>query len=195
MISSIRIITIIIGVIVLSLLVWLGVSGKWQYVVQGELPRSTAESKFPGYECSRKIEGKWTGNYFQPSNQEDVKKYCRQTYVIEEYRAVLDILRKDDVNQAIEKYNTAEAWVKALSHEYIHDKDYLRRILPAYSDVKIDCIIVVHTPESTRFFIENGDTHDSHDDHRYLEVAATEFLSSLNRASDADITNFWLGLH
>lgn len=174
----------------------------------GPKPESTSESSFllneVGYECSREIDGIWVearvgqlgelGYYFQPANPEDLQKYCRSTFIIE-YRGVLDILRKDEINKIIEKYSTNEAWVKALSHTYIHDKDYLDRILPAYSDVKIDCVIVVHSPEGTRFFIENGAKHDSHLDHQYLEVHAAEFLSSLNSASDEDVTNFWLGLH
>jgi hypothetical protein len=175
---------------------------------RGPKPQSTSESKFllneEFYECSEKIDGKWVkaivgsfgspGYYFQPSNQEEFAKYCRMTGIIE-YQAVLDILQRDDVNMVIEKYSTAEVWVRALGHKYIHDKDYLFRILPAYRNIKIDCIIVVHSPEGTRFFIENGDKHDSHDDHRYLEIPDAEFLSSLNQAHDSDVTNFWLGLH
>lgn len=170
--------------------------------------KSTSEEKFllneTYYSCSQPIEGEWVeakvgqmqqpGYYFQPASQEDFNKYCRTEAVIE-YRAVLDILRREDVNRIIAKYNTTEAWVKALGHDYIDDKDYLTRILPDYSDVKIDCIIVVHSPEGTRFFIENGEIHESHDDHEYIEVPAEEFLVSLNRAPDEDITNFWLGLH
>lgn len=108
---------------------------------------------------------------------------------------MLDILRKEDVATLIGKYSPAEAWVKALGHTYIHDKAYLNRILPIYSTIKIDCIIVVHSPEGTRFFIENGEKHETHDDHQYLEVPAAEFLASLYNAPDADVTAFWLGLH
>lgn len=171
-------------------------------------PQSTSESRFLlneiYYDCSRSIDGEWVearvgqlgspGHYFQPSSQEDFQKYCRAGAVIE-YRAVLDILRRPDINRLIAQYNTTEAWVRALSHRYINDKSYLTRILPAYSDVKIDCIIVVHSPEGTLFFIENGVIHESHDDHQYIEVPAAEFLASLNRAPDEDVTNFWLGLH
>lgn len=171
-------------------------------------PTSKAESHFLlneiYYDCSKPVEGNWVeasigpmadpGYYFQPTNQEEFKKYCREGAIIE-YRAVLDILRKEDVDKIIEKYNTSEAWVKALGHKYIHDKGYLDRILPAYSSMKIDCIIVVHSPEGTRFFIENGEKHESHNDHEYVEVTDTEFLTSLNKAPDQDITAFWLGLH
>jgi hypothetical protein len=171
----------------------------------GSKPVSTSESHFllneAFYACSRNIAGEWLeakvgptaepGYYFHPSDQEEFVKYCRAEAVIE-YHAVLNILRRDDVSRAIEKYNTTEAWVRALGNRYIGDKDYLARILPAYSDMQIDCIIVVHTPDGTRFFLEN---EESHDGHRYLEVPAAEFLASLNNASDEDVTSFWLGLH
>ncbi len=156
------------------------------------------------YDCSRAIRGTWTeakiglmaepGWYFVPASQNDLRKYCRETSVIE-YHAVIDILKREDVGSVIAKYDTTQAWVRALGHTYIHDKEYLTRILPAYSAVKIDCIIVVHSPEGTRFFIEDGEKHASHNDHHYLEVPAGEFLSSLNNAPSTDVTNFWLGLH
>lgn len=134
------------------------------------------------------------GYYFVPASENELDKYCREDSVIE-YRAVIDILKREDVSSTIAKYDTTQAWARALGHKYIHDKDYLDRILPAYSDVKIDCIIVVHSPEGTRFFIEDGEKHESHHDHHYREVPAEEFLASLNNAPDADVTSFWLGLH
>lgn len=156
------------------------------------------------YSCSKEIKLYYTGATdhefegggpeYLPVNQEEAKKYCRSEGVIE-YRAVIDILKREDVSKTISKYDSTQAWVRALGHEYIHDKDYLKRILPAYSDVKIDCIIVVHSPEGTRFFIEDGERHEGHHDHHYREVPAEEFLASLNNASSTDVTNFWLGLH
>ncbi len=65
---------------------------------------------------------------------------------------------------------------------------------PGFDAPTVDCIIVVHSPEGTRFFVENGAVHESHSDHRYEEVPADEFLASLNAASDEDVTAFWLGL-
>lgn len=157
-----------------------------------------------GYSCSKEIPGEWRearvgvqgskGYYFWPQNQGDIQKFCRTEYVIE-YKAVIDILKREDIDKLIEKYDVSQAWVRALGHKYITDKDYLDRILPAYRNMKIDCIIVVHSPEGTRFFIENGEVHDSHDDHKYIEVEADKFLKSLNYASETDVTNFWLGLH
>lgn len=152
------------------------------------------------YNCSKEIEVVYMGSsmgpgvVYRPVNQDEFGKYCRSSAAIE-YRAVLDILRRKDIDQLVDKYDQSQVWARALGHKYIHDKDYLRRILPAYSDVKIDCIIVVHSPEGSRFFIENGEVHKSHDDHQYLEVSSEEFLASLNKASDSDRNNFWLALH
>ena len=175
---------------------------------RGPRPQGKSEAQFlyqeVYYSCSKPISGEWIdalvgqlgepGYYFKPANMQDLEKFCRIDSVIE-YHAVIDILEREDVNKVIEKYDTTEAWVRALGHRYIHDKDYLNRILPAYSNTKIDCIIVVHSPEGTRFFIENGEVHKSHSDHKYIEVPANEFLASLNKAPDSDINNFWLGLH
>lgn len=152
------------------------------------------------YSCSKKIEVIYQGSSFGPGavyipiNQEEFRKYCRSNAAIE-YRAVIDILKRGDVSSIVSKYDTSQASVRALDHKYIHDKDYLKRILPAYSNIKIDCIIVLNSPEGTQFFIENGEKHESHDDHKYMEVPTAEFLASLNRASDTDVTDFWLGLH
>ena len=171
-------------------------------------PQGNYESSFlyqeVGYNCSQRIKGKWIetwvgnpggrGYNFVPENDVEFKKFCRSTFAIE-YRAVIDILKRDDVHEIIDKYDYTQTWVRALGHDYIEDKEFLGRILPAYSNIKIDCIIVVHSPEGTRFFLENGEVHNSHDDHKYIEVESSEFLNSLNNASDADITNFWVSLH
>ena len=160
------------------------------------------------YECSEAIPGKMTSEGFSPKNMEDLRNFCRPysssndpsgcgpggEYCIE-YRAVIDILKRNDVRATVSKYGSVRSSVKALGHTYIYDKEYLNRILPDYSNVAIDCIIVVHSPDGTRFFIENGDVHKSHDDHKYIEVPSEKFLASLNRASDEDVTAFWLGLH
>lgn len=170
-------------------------------------PEGTTASSFLlneiGYECSQPIAGEWKeasvgqlGSpewYFHPSNEEDFKKYCRSTYAIE-YHSVLQILKKPDVVAVIARYDTTQAWVRALSHDYIDDKSYIARILPTFDAATVDCIIVVHSPEGTRFFVENGAVHENHGDHRYVEVPAAAFLASLNAASDEDVTNFWLGL-
>lgn len=202
-------IKIILGLVVIAVIgaaVWWKVYNKPEDVtpVSGGASESSFLLNEIYYGCSRKISGRWVearigpmgspGHYFQPSNQEDFKKYCREEAIIE-YQSVLDILGREDVSEVIERYSTAEAWVRALGHKYINDKDYLKRVLPAFSDMNIDCIIVVHTPEGTRFFIENGDVHNSHNDHKYLEIPSSVFLVSLNGAPDTDVTDFWLGLH
>lgn len=152
------------------------------------------------YSCSKEIEVVYRGSslgpgaVYSPLDQQEFNKYCRSDAAIE-YVSVIDILKREDVSSAIKKYDTSQAWVRALGHEYIDDKEYIKRILPAYSDTKIDCIIVVHSPEGTRFFIENGEKHHTHADHHYMEPSSEDFLESLNSSSDEDINNFWLGLH
>jgi len=147
------------------------------------------------YSCSKEIEVVYQGSSFgpgavyRPVNQEEATKYCRSNAAIE-YHAIIDVLKKPDVAKTIETYNTSQAWVKALNASYIKDKDYMHRILPDYKDMKIHCVIVVHSPEGTRYFLEDGDK-----DHEYVEVKSEVFLASLNLASDEDVTSFWLGLH
>ncbi len=156
------------------------------------------------YDCSKAISGQWVKGSagpqaspaweFRPDSLEEAKKYCREGAVIE-YKSVIEIMKMKDVSETIAKYDSYKVSVKALGHKYIHDKEYLSRILPSYKSSSIDCIIVVSYPEGTRFFIENGEIHESHSDHKYIEVPTKEFLASLNKASDEDITAFWLGLH
>lgn len=176
----------------------------YRYQLQNTVGKASQTNRFGDgdftYSCSKGIEVRYegsldgAGDVFKPTNQEDFTKYCRSNAAIE-YRAVIDVLKREDVSDVIAKYDTTKASVRALGHKYIHDKEYLHRILPAYNNMKIDCIIVVHSPEGTRFFLENGETHESHNDHEYIEVPTEEFLASLNASSDSDINNFWLGLH
>ena len=153
------------------------------------------------YECSKPIEGEWqeftidrpgvgevSDRYFNPDDEEEFRKFCRSTFVIE-YHAVVDILRRPDVDSVIHENPTTDAWVRALNAVYIQDVDYMNRILPNYADMNIHCVIVVHHPEGTRFFLEDGDAHT------YVEVPDTDFLASLHRAPDEDVDAFWLGLH
>lgn len=162
-----------------------------------ETSLSSFESQEIGYECSKKVEGdwvvirgqigqeKWT---FVPTNQADIERYCRTTYAIE-YDAVIRILQRPDVAEVIEAYDPSEAWVKVLNYQLIEDRQYLERILPNYNDINIHCIVVVHSPEGQRFFLEDDDQDD-----RFIEVDSTEFLASLNRATDDDVNAFWLHL-
>lgn len=166
-------------------------------------PTYTKEDKFLlneiFYECSRPIGGRWIpakvgqaredGEYFEPKSQEDLEKYCRMTAIIE-YHAVLDILKMEDVDDVISKYPSTEAWVKVLNYQYIQDENYVDRILPDYKDIDIECIVVVHSPDGTRFFLEDitGGKHE------YLEVESEEFLASLNNSDLEDVNTFWLNL-
>ena len=200
-------------ILVISVVLFLGASFVW--VNQDSIRRVLGDTKSSEtnfrlynltYECSQPIEGEWQqgrDGSFQPKDQEEFQKFCRVTSdednetnggAIIEYRAVIDILQKDHVREIIDRYDSTEAWVRALSHDYIQDKEYLSRILPSFNSEHIDCIIVVHSPEDTLFFVEVGESHDSHDDHQYIEVPSDEFLASLNSAPDEDVSAFWLGL-
>ncbi len=202
-----KIILAISGVLVLGIaLAWTSQDNLKSILGNTKSSESSFRLNGVAYDCSQPIEGEWSQGWdasFQPEDQEEFQKFCRVTSdenvetngnVIIEYRAVIDILRKDHVREIIDRYDPTEAWVRALSHDYIKDKEYLNRILPSFNSEHIDCIIVVHSPESTLFFVEVGETHHSHDDHQYIEVPADEFLTSLNSATDEDITAFWLGL-
>lgn len=162
-----------------------------------ETSLSSFESNEVGYECSRPIEGdwktirgqigqeKWT---FVPDSIEELQRWCRTTYTIE-YHAVVDLLKRPDISEVIEKYDPTLAWLKVLNYDLIEDETYVDRILPEHSDFNTHCIVVLHSPEGERFFLENGDV-----EHDYREVPAEEFLASLNSASDEDINQFWLNL-
>lgn len=152
------------------------------------------------WSCSQPIEGRWVEGSigpasnpaweFIPSSADEAAKYCRVNGVVE-YHAALDILQRPDVKKVIDAYDSTLAWVKVLNYQLIEDKDYLNRILPDYADTMIHCIIVVYSPEGERFFLEEKDASD---ESFYTEILATEFLASLNSASDADVTSFWLNL-
>lgn len=115
-------------------------------------------------------------------------EYQRQQSAIE-YHAALDIYNMSSVQESMKKYPKHESWVRPLRYTFIEDREYLARILPDYTDVNIHCIIVAHSPEGTRFFLEDGDLH-----HNYIEVPEVEFLESLYSAPQEDYTAFWLNL-
>ena len=193
--------------IVLLFIYYLANFSFWRLKTRPPKPTSTLESSFLlneiGYVCSKKIEGEWIpasigpsgqpGYYFQPTNLEDLEKYCREDYIIE-YHAAIEILKRPEVDQAIGKFDHTEAWVKVLNAQYIQDKDYLNRIVPNYSHLKIHCIIVFHSPEENRFFIEVHEDEDHNAGFEYIEIPAEEFFQSLNNAPNHDIHTFWLNI-
>jgi hypothetical protein len=190
------------------ILAGISIGGYFYTKLTNETHKSVLNINGTTYECSKAIPVKMTSEGFSPKNIEDLRNFCRpysksndpsgcgpgSKYCIE-YRAVIDILKRKDVSATVSKYGSVRSSVRALEHKYIGDKEYLSRILPDYINVIIDCIIVVHSPEGTRFFIENGEVHETHNDHKYIEIPSEEFLASLNNASDEDVTAFWLGLH
>ena len=192
---------IVVGLLVLPVAV-IGFQ-QWQHEL--ERPEGDTANSFMyddrGYNCSKEIEGEWIsvdrfssnrGYSFVPDDHDEVKKYCRSYYpeAVIEYLSVIEILERDDVDRVIAEYDTTEAWVKALRHRYIDDQDYMKRILPDYEDMNIACVIVVHSPEGTRFFLEDGNATED----KFIEVDDTEFLASINDAPEEDANSFWLGL-
>lgn len=127
---------------------------------------------------------------FVPLDRVEARKFCRPNAIIE-YRSVLDILRKPWVERLISRHSPRAAWVRALHHDYIHDKEYLARILPAFEAERVDCVIVVHSPERDVFFVEYAPRHEGHADHRYVRLSEREFRASLAAAPAADRVAFW----
>jgi hypothetical protein len=127
---------------------------------------------------------------FVPSDGAEARKFCRANIIIE-YRSVLDILRKPWVERLIARHSPRAAWVRALHHDYIHDKEYLALILPAFDAERVDCVIVVHSAERDVFFVEYAPQHEGHPDHRYARLSEREFHASLAAAPAADRAAFW----
>ena len=127
---------------------------------------------------------------FVPSDRVEARKFCRANIIIE-YRSVLDILRKPWVERLIARHSPRAAWVRALHHDYIHDKEYLARILPAFDAERVDCVIVVRSPGRDVYFVEYAPHHEGHSDHRYVRLSEREFRASLAAAPVADRAAFW----
>ena len=127
---------------------------------------------------------------FVPSDRAEAQKFCRASIVIE-YRSVLAILQKPWVERLIASHSPRAAWVRALHHDYIRDEDYLARILSAFEAERVDCVIVVHSPERDVFFVEYAPEHEGHADHRYVRLSERAFRASLAAAPAADRAAFW----
>lgn len=127
---------------------------------------------------------------FVPLDRVEARKFCRASTIIE-YRSVLDVLRKPWVELLIASHSPRAAWVRALHHDYIRDTEYLARILPAFEAERVDCVIVVRSPERDVFLVEYAPEHEGHSDHRYVRLSEREFRGSLAAAPAADRAAFW----
>jgi hypothetical protein len=127
---------------------------------------------------------------FVPLDRLEARKFCRASIIIE-YRSVLDILRKPWVERLIASHSPRAAWVRALHHDYIDDKAYLARILPGFEAARVDCVILVRSPERDVVFVEYAPKHEGHSDHRYVRLSGREFRASLAAAPAADRAAFW----
>lgn len=127
---------------------------------------------------------------FVPTDRVEARKLCRANAIIE-YGSVLDILRKPWVERLIARHSPRAAWVRALHHDYIQDKEYLALILPAFDAERVDCVIVVHSPERDVFFVEYAPRHEGHRDHRYARLSERAFRASLAAAPAAARAAFW----
>ncbi len=103
-----------------------------------------------------------------------------------EYHAAAEIYERPDVKTVIDKYPSHIAWVSPLNYAYIEDKDFVKKLLPDYAHVNVHCILVAHSPDGTRYFLEDGDTADV-----FIEIPSDEFNEMLMNASPEDVETFW----
>lgn len=127
---------------------------------------------------------------FVPTDRLGARKFCRPNATIE-YRSVLDILRKPWVERLIARHSPRAAWVRALHHDYIQDKEYLDLILPAFDAERVDCVILVRSPERDVFFVEYAPRHEGHSEHRYVRLSERAFRASLDAAPAVERAAFW----
>ncbi len=120
-----------------------------------------------GYECSkpirlqrqRELVGHMGGNsnyeyLYLPVNSDEANLFCHGTWV-EEYKGKLTVLQKPEVLALIGKYQYKDVSIKAIEFKYIEDKDFVYRLLPAYKNKEIGCIIVLETPGEKKVYLED----------------------------------------
>jgi hypothetical protein len=162
---------------------------------QADKPSYKTESSYfiegtGGYECSKPVklvsntvDSKGTYVNYQPVDESEAGVLCHMTSAIE-FKGKLKILQKPEVIQLITKYHYKGVTIKAVEFKYIKDKDFVHRLLPAYKDREIGCIIVLKTPNEERVYLEdeNLDTFE--------EMDYRTFEQSLNSVSPADRQTF-----
>ena len=114
-----------------------------------------------GYECSRPIKlvsntvnKKGEHVEFNPVDASEADLFCHMTSA-EEYKGKIKVLQKSEVLSLISKYAYKDVFIKALEFKYITDKEFVQRLLPAYRDRVIGCIIVLNTPGEDKVYLED----------------------------------------
>lgn len=114
-----------------------------------------------GYECSKPIRLlsntlDKTGKYidFHPVDQDEANLFCHLNSA-EEYKGKIKVLQRPEVLKLVSQYPYKNESIKALEFKYIKDTDYVHRLLPAFKDREIGCIIVLHTPGQAKVYLED----------------------------------------
>ncbi len=139
-----------------------------------------------GYQCSKPI--KMVSNTitkiqeytnFRPVDPEEARVFCHATSVIE-YKGKLTVLQRPEVLELISKYEYKDINIKALEFKYIEDKNFINRILPAFMNKEIGCIIIVETPNEKKVYLEDEELET------FEEIDYKVFESNFAEVSVAD---------
>lgn len=145
------------------------------------------------YACSKPIKAKLGttvdgdvpgAKAYIPVDQDEARLFCHSAGVIE-YKGKIKVLQKPEVLALIAKYPYNDVTIKALEFRYIKDKEYVHRLLPAYKDREIGCIIVLYTPGEDKVYLEDEklDTFE--------EMNYQTFANQLEQVSPADRQLFY----
>lgn len=146
-----------------------------------------------GYDCSRPIrvkagtaQGQVVGSTVDiqiPLDPEEAKLFCYSTLVIEN-KGKIKVLQRPEVVELISKYEYKDVSIKALEFKYIQDQQFVDRLLPAYQDRDIGCIIVLETPNEKRVYLEDEELET------FEELDYQSFEQYLNQVSETDRQEF-----
>ncbi len=144
------------------------------------------------YECSKPIKARLVdsrsrapeSSYYLPVDQDEARLFCHSAGAIE-YKGKLKVLQKPEVLALVKKYPYKDVTIKALEFKYIQDKQYVHRLLPAYSDQEIGCIIVLDTPGEDKVYLENEELNT------FRELDYQTFARNLEQVSQADRQTFY----
>lgn len=142
-----------------------------------------------GYDCSRAIwvkagtaQGQVVGSTVDiqiPLDSDEAKLFCHSTFVIEN-KGKITVLQRPEVIELISKYEYKYVSIKALEFKYIKDQQFVDRLLPAYQDREIGCIVVLETPGEKRVYLEDEKLEI------FEELDYKIFEQYLNQVSEGD---------